>query len=90
MERLRYIIKRNFVDIILIIFSINMIVFCCDLPVIEGFELYDHTGKNFLYDLCMALFTTICIYFLQKQYTHFMRIKKYGKMIYIQCRDVAD
>ena len=27
MDRLRYIIKRNFVDMILVIFSINMLVF---------------------------------------------------------------
>lgn len=71
MSKLRYILKRNFIDMILIILAINMLIFCCDIPVISGFELYDHSGKDFLYDISMALLTTIFIYFLQKIYTFY-------------------
>lgn len=90
MSKLRYILKRNFIDMILIILAINMLIFCCDIPVISGFELYDHSGKDFLYDISMALLTTIFIYFLQKKYTHFMQIKRYDKIVFIQCRGVVE
>lgn len=47
MDKLRYRIKRNWLDGILVFWAINMIVFCCDIPVLKGFEIYDHTGKDF-------------------------------------------
>lgn len=38
----------------------------------------------------MALLTTIFIYFSQKKYTHFIQIKKFDKIIYMQCQGVAE
>lgn len=83
-------IKRNGVDYLLCFIAANMLVFCCDVPVLKGFEMYDHTGKDFLYDISMALLTTIFIYFLQKKYTQFVQIKKYDKIIYMQCQEVFE
>lgn len=90
MDEFLYRVKRNCMDVILIILAIIMLVFCCDIPVIKGFEIFDHTGKDFLYDIYMAMLTAIIFYFLQKQYTHFVRKRKYEKIVYYQCQTVAE
>lgn len=78
------------VDVFLIVLAINLLIFCCDLPVFEGFELYNHTGKGFMYDISMTLLTTIFIYFLQKKYMNFTRRKKYMKVVVIHYMDVVN
>lgn len=90
MQKLKYMIKRNFIELILIIIAVNMLIFCCDYPVIKGFEIYNHTGKEFYYDFCMVLLTTIFIYLSQKVYMHFSQIKKYDKLIYMQCENITE
>lgn len=89
MEELLYRVKRLSVDIVLLIILIFMSIFCCDRPVYKGFELFDHTGKMFWYDFCMAIITAILIHFIHRLYLFFTIRRKYERIVYNQCKDIA-
>ena len=70
---MRYIKRINRIDIVLLVVAIICLIYCCDLPAWEGFESWDHTSNPFIYDLCMAVFTAISFYIIERIY-HFYTV----------------
>lgn len=82
---MRYIKRINKIDIVLLVIAVICLIYCCDLPVWEGFEFWDHTSQPFIYDLCMAVFTAISFHIIQRIYNFYTVTLKCERVVGEEC-----
>lgn len=85
---MRYIKRINCVDMVLFLCAIICLIYCCDLPVWEGFEFWDHTSQPFIYDLCMAILTAISFYIIQRIYHFYTVTLKCERLVGEECIEI--